>query len=81
MACCGQTRSQLSLAGQVASAANRVVASPSPTVVFQYTGQTGMTVVGSGTERTYRFSAPGSRVQIDARDVRSLAGVPNLSRV
>ena len=50
-------------------------------IVFQYTGNTGMTVVGSATGQTYRFSAPGLRVQIDARDVPSLAGVPNLIRI
>lgn len=81
MACCGQTRAQLSLTGKAALAANRVVAAPTPALLFEYTGRTGMTVVGSGTGRTYRFGEPGARVQIDARDVASLAAVPNLSRI
>jgi hypothetical protein len=81
MPCCGQSRAQVSAGGQVVSSANRVVPAPSTMIVFQYTGKTGMTVVGSGTGQTYRFSAPGLRVQIDARDAPSLAGVPNLIRI
>ena len=80
MGCCGQRRMQLSLNGQTAAGANRIIAVPSPQVLFEYTGKTGMTVVGSGTGRSYRFSEPGARVPIDAGDVHSLAGVPNLRR-
>ena len=81
MACCGQRRMQLSLSGQTAAVANRIIAVPSPQVLFEYTGKTGMTVLGSGTGRSYRFSEPGARVQIDARDVHSLVGIQNLRRV
>ncbi len=81
MSCCGQRRTQLSSNGKLASGANKVVAAPTPVLLFEYTGQTGMTVVGLATGRTYRFSKPGARGQIDARDARSIASVPNLSRV
>jgi hypothetical protein len=76
MSCCGQRRA-LSMSGGVAPT-SKVVAQQSPMLIFQYTGKTGMTVVGSSTGRIYRFSEPGSRVQVDPRDQRSLAGVPNL---
>ena len=79
MPCCGQTRSQLNLGGQAVSGA-KPIATPSPTVMYQYTGKTGMTVVGAS-GRTYRFSEPGARVPVDAMDVRSMAGVPNLNRL
>lgn len=81
MACCGQRRSALSMNGQVAAARHGVPSVPSPVVVYEYTGITGMTVIGAATGRSYRFRVPGARVQIDALDVRSLAGVPNLIRV
>lgn len=82
MSCCGQKRSQLSLSGRVAAGGKGGVApTPSPVVLFEYTGKTGITIIGSGTGRTYRFSHPGTRVQIDIRDLSSLAAVPNLSRV
>ena len=81
MACCGQRRAALSTNGRAAAAMHGVASAPSPVVVYEYTGTTGMTVVGSATGRSYRFREPGARVQIDALDVRSLAGVPNLTRV
>jgi len=48
---------------------------------FEYTGKTGMTVIGPVTGATYRFSAPGSRVSVDLRDYGHVAKVPNLARV
>jgi hypothetical protein len=81
MACCGQGRSSLSMTGKLAGSVNGSAATPSPVVLYEYTGTTGMTVIGSVTGRSYRFREPGGRVQIDTLDVRSLAGVPNLTRV
>jgi hypothetical protein len=81
MACCGQRRMRVSLSGQATAVENRMIAVPSPQVLFEYTGKTGMTVVGSGTGRSYRFSVPGARVLIDARDVHSLVGVENVRRL
>ncbi|MGH7506596.1 MAG: hypothetical protein ACRELX_13130 [Longimicrobiales bacterium] len=48
---------------------------------FQYTGPTGATVTGGATGRRYRFDYPGAIVAVDARDGRSLAGVPVLRQV
>ena len=60
---------------------SKATAQQAPMLVFEYTGITGMTVVGSATGRTYRFNEPGARVAVDPGDVRSFAGVPNLRRV
>jgi hypothetical protein len=49
--------------------------------LYEYTGATGMTVVGAVSRLTYRFGSPGARVQVDLRDVGSMMGVPNLRRV
>jgi hypothetical protein len=40
-----------------------------------------MTVIGSISGTRYRFDQPGAKVQIDRRDLSSLAGLPNLSRL
>ncbi|HSF39977.1 MAG TPA: hypothetical protein VLT87_09310 [Thermoanaerobaculia bacterium] len=44
-------------------------------------GTTGLTGTGPFTGRRYRFDGPGARVEVDARDAPSMAGVPNLRRV
>ncbi len=51
------------------------------TVNFQYTGRTGLTVVGPVTGMQYRFSGPGATLPVDARDQRAVSAVPNLRRV
>ena len=50
-------------------------------VLFQYTGHSGMTVFGPFTGQRYRFTAPGAVVSIDPRDAPSVAGVPRLKRI
>lgn len=50
-------------------------------VLFQYTGLSGMTVLGPITGQRYRFTAPGAIVAVDPRDAPSIAGIPRLSRV
>jgi hypothetical protein len=58
--------------------------SPSPfpsvpaSVVFEYTGATGLTVVSPVTGKRYRFDAPGAQLTVDARDHNMLLYVPNL---
>jgi len=47
-------------------------------VFFEYMGKTGMTVTGPVTGRRYRFEGSGARVEVDLRDRRSLAAVPQL---
>lgn len=47
-------------------------------VIFEYVGDTGMTVVGPVTGKRYRFDRPGARVEVDLRDRRPLTAVPRL---
>jgi hypothetical protein len=47
-------------------------------VAYRYTGRYGLTVVGGGTGRTYRFAAPGAEVLIDRRDAPGMYAVPNV---
>jgi hypothetical protein len=56
-------------------------ARPSQILLFEYIGDTAMTVFGGATRRRYRFSAPGARVQVDARDGSSLTSIPRLKLV
>ncbi len=48
---------------------------------FEYTGATGLTVVGPLTGRRYRFDKPGARATVDGRDAFAMAHVPVLRRV
>jgi len=50
-------------------------------VFFEYTGRTGLTVIGPVTGRQYRFGRPGARLEVDLKDRRSLAAVPNLRQI
>jgi hypothetical protein len=82
MACCGGKRSHVVMNGQLSVASlGKSTIPTSHLLLFEYTGQTAMTVVGGATGRTYRFLDPGARVQIDGRDVQSLSAVPNLKRL
>jgi hypothetical protein len=50
-------------------------------VFFEYTGRTGLTVIGPVTGRQYRFGRPGARLEVDLKDRRSLVAVPNLRQM
>jgi hypothetical protein len=50
------------------------------TVSFEYTGETGITVLGPITRTRYNFPTPGARVDVDQRDAAYVAGVPKLRR-
>ena len=77
MPCCGGNRSQ-SLARLSQDSAART---PSATVVMEYTGKTGLTVIGVRSGKLYRFDQPGARVQVDMRDLPVLHAVPHLKRL
>lgn len=80
MACCGQRRAMASgSAAAVESSRGRHTGSRA--ALYEYTGETGMTVTGPVSGNRYRFAQPAAKVQIDLRDVSSLAGLPNLRRV
>ncbi len=52
-----------------------------PSMTFEYVGQTGLTVRGPVTGRQYRFDRAGSRVGVDPRDRPSIAAIPVLREV
>lgn len=56
-------------------------AAPRPPVAFTYVGRRSVHVVGAVTRRSYWFPQPGARQAVDARDVDSLAAVPDVVRV
>jgi hypothetical protein len=80
MACCGQRRSLVSAQGR-AVGANRPPRPMPRAALYEYTGTTGMTVIGPASGVKYRFCQPGAKLQIDSRDVVSMAGLPNLRRL
>ena len=89
MSCCTRTTSLASLTWGAGKSANAGVASgssrlhpvPLGPVVFEYVGRTGLTVVGTQTNKRYRFDHPGAKVEIAAADVPSVGQVPTLRRV
>jgi hypothetical protein len=81
---CGQKRAALAIhvdtnAQMHSAPAARAVAMP--TIRYEYTGHTGLTVFGGTTRTRYRFAHPGAQVAVDARDGGSLDSVPKLRRV
>jgi hypothetical protein len=80
MACCGQRRVNFG-PGRPFSGYATQHENSSAMVTFEYTGPTGMTVVGPISGLKYRFGSPGARVQVNWRDVASMALVPNLLRL
>jgi hypothetical protein len=84
MSCCGKMRQQL--AGAVSPPRTEPAAAEARpgvqyAVVFEYTGRTGLTVIGAASGRRYRFDGPGARVVVNPRDRPSLARVPKLRQV
>ncbi len=68
---------------QAAPAQSSTQSSPSPKspALFEYVGETALTVVSPITRKTYRFPKPGAQLEVDPRDRPWLAFVPNLARV
>ena len=93
MSCCGKKRADL----RTPSASIDHVSPPArppfkaearggardalPKILFEYTGNTAMAVIGAVSRLRYTFIKPGSRVEVDARDQSSLAVVPHLRHV
>jgi len=76
MSCCGGQRS-----GTTRPATRDGISGHAAvTVAFVYTGQSSLTVIGGASGRAYRFSHPGCRLELDARDAPTAATVPALSR-
>lgn len=52
-----------------------------PPVLFEYTGNTALSVIGSNTRKSYRFHYPGDKILIDASDATSMLAIPVIKRV
>jgi hypothetical protein len=69
---------------QVGPSSSRVTFIRSPVahqvVSFEYVGKTALTAIGPVSGGHYRFSHPGAIVEVDPRDIASLATVPNLRK-
>jgi len=84
--CCGQQRQEFRGTPPAARPPATTGSAPQPSarhayVFFEYTGNTGLTVVGPVSGQRYRFDAPGARQAVHPADKPSLAAVPNLRRV
>jgi len=81
MSCCGKKREELSQ-----SLSSNTIINSSPVkmwddVLFEYTGETGLTVKGSVSRNIYRFNSPGETQLIDYRDASGMMAVPVLKKV
>ena len=86
MSCCGRKRAILygaapARAPGVEAAVPQTRSMGAPDVLFEYTGETGVSTMGGVTRKLYRFEGRHARVAVDARDAPSLGGVPVLKRI
>jgi hypothetical protein len=79
MSCCGKKREELLASARSENNFSRAAAGPR--ILFEYTGETALAVVGTASGMRYSFERPGARIEVDARDWRSLAAVPQLRKV
>ncbi len=92
--CCGNQRQEISARSPRANVPvpeKRAVSTPAtpsaPAVsqartgaVFEYAGDSALTVVSPVTKKVYRFERPGARIAADPRDTPWLTFVPQLRR-
>ena len=57
------------------------VAQKKDTVLFKYTGNTGLTITGSVTRKNYRFNFPGDVQPVELNDASGMNNIPVLKRV
>jgi hypothetical protein len=82
--CCGQKRNnyvQQNHTAQQPIVNSDIPRKMWPDVTFEYTGETGLTVIGSITRQRYRFNGKGDRQIVDYRDASSIMAVPSLQKV
>ena len=82
MSCCGSKRQELMQFNTANSGANESISSRTKTDAhFEYTGETGITVIGSVTRNRYRFNGKGNKQLIDYRDAGGMMAVPMVKKV
>ena len=78
MSCCGKQRANWR--GELPRIPRAQPVTPH-VVYFRYLGNQPVTVVGSATGITYRFSSVGATAAVDPQDAPSLASVPLMAQV
>jgi len=81
MSCCGKKREELTQSLSSNTVNNSAPAKMWDDVLFEYTGETGLTVKGSVSRNMYRFNKPGDVQLIDYRDASGMMGVPVLKKL
>ena len=87
MSCCGSKRAEVQAQRTPDSRQGKPLERPFPRsapplkVVFEYSGQPPVVVVGPVSGIRYRFGGTGARLEVDPRDRRSLAVTPRLRQV
>lgn len=83
---CGKKRNMFTQQQAVYSKPANVVpqqpfAQNKQTVLFQYTGNTALTITGNVTRKTYRFNFPGEIQHIELSDAAAMSAVSVLKRI
>ena len=84
---CGKKRTDLKQQPRAFNANIQSAAQTQPvdqrrnTVLFKYTGKTGLTITGSVTRKNYRFNFSGDVQPIEITDANAMNNVPVLKRV
>ena len=83
---CGKKRMDVSNASQSANTKGESGRAGSPMQTstqagFQYTGNTGLTVIGKVTGTQYRFDYPGNIQIVDHRDIPAMMSIPVLKKM
>ena len=87
MSCCGNKRAEFQAQPRTDSWQGKPAERPFPRaapplkVMFEYSGQPPVVVVGPVSGNRYRFSGAGARVEVDPRDRRSLTVTPGLRQI
>jgi hypothetical protein len=77
MSCCGNKREALV---QQQAASKTIIIKIREDVLFEYTGETALTVKGSVSRTLYRFAQKGDTQLVDYRDVSGMMAVPALKQ-
>lgn len=80
MSCCGNKRETLAQLLSSAVKSTTPVVKMWSDVLFEYTGETALTVKGSVSRNIYRFSGTGDTQLVDYRDVSGMMAVPMLRK-
>jgi hypothetical protein len=78
--CCGKAREQLH-ATSPQGTKPKARKEPGHFVLFEYVGNSALTVLCPVTGKSYRFNRPHDRVLVDLRDAPTVAVVPHLREI